>query len=66
VLDIDEHPLVPTREDVSSAVRGCAGGLARLGRNVSWSSELVRDLADAARVYIQLLGAETGRRQPAE
>jgi amidase len=66
VLVIDEHPLVPTRSDVRYAVVRCGEQLARLGANVSWSSELVPDLADAGRVYIQLLGAETSTRQPAE
>jgi len=66
VLVIDEHPLVPTRADVRSAVVRCAERLASLGVSVSRSSELVPDLADAGRVYIQLLGAETGTRQPPE
>jgi amidase len=57
---------VPTRDDVRSALRRCAERLAQLGTSVAWSSDLVPDLADAGRVYIQLLGAETARRQPAE
>ncbi|MBV9895320.1 MAG: amidase [Chloroflexi bacterium] len=63
VLVVDEHPLVPTRDDVRSAVRRCAERLAGLGTTVAWSSVLVPDLADAGRVYIQLLGAETGTRR---
>jgi amidase len=66
VLVVDEHPLVPTRADVRSAVRRVAEQLTRVGTSVAWSSELVPDLAEAGRVYIQLLGAETGRRQPPE
>jgi len=66
VLVIDEHPLVPTRQEIRAAVLACAQRLAASGAKVAYSSPLVPDLAEAGRVYIQLLGAETSLRQPPE
>ncbi|HEU0169655.1 MAG TPA: amidase [Chloroflexota bacterium] len=62
VLVVDDHPLVPTRKEIRDAVLGCADRLEALGVTVARSSDLVPDLAEAGRVYIQLLGAETSVR----
>jgi amidase len=62
VLVLDDHPLVPTRKEIRDAVLGCADRLEALGVTVARSSDLVPDLAEAGRVYIQLLGAETSVR----
>jgi amidase len=66
ILVLDAHPLVPTARVVSDAVSRLADRLARLGATVARSSPRVPDLAEAGRVYIQLLGAETNSRMPAD
>ncbi|MBV8087724.1 MAG: amidase [Chloroflexi bacterium] len=66
VLVVDEHPLVPTRKEIRAAVQACADRLESLGANVARSSPLVPDLAEAGRVYVQLLSSETTLRMPAE
>lgn len=64
VLVIDEHPLVPTRQEIRDAVSRFANKLERVGVKLARSSNLVPDLARAGRVYTQLLGAETNNRMP--
>ncbi len=66
VLIVDQHPLVPTRQEIRGAVLACADRLEALGVKVAHSSDLVPDLAEAGRVYVQLLGSETSLRQPPE
>jgi amidase len=66
VLVVDEHPLVPTRREIKDAVSRFSGKLDKAGVTVTRSSNLVPDLAEAGRVYLQLLGAETNNRMPPE
>jgi amidase len=64
VLVVDDHPLVPTRREIRDAVARFADKLEKAGVKVARSSNLVPDLAQAGRVYVQLLGAETNNRMP--
>jgi amidase len=66
VLVIDQHPLAPTGPEMRGALGRLAGGLAALGVHVGHDSERLPDLAEAARVYVALLGAESSARAAPE
>lgn len=55
VLVIDTHPLMPTSDSVRSAIGGLTGRLAKLGVKIGYSSASLPDLADSARLYMNLL-----------
>jgi amidase len=62
VLVIDEHPLAPTAPEIQGALNGLAERVAKAGASVGRKSDALPDLAEAARVYIALLGAEDNAR----
>ncbi|HVV93158.1 MAG TPA: amidase [Hyphomicrobiales bacterium] len=62
VLVIDRHPLAPTAEAIRAALDRLAAEVAGAGAKVGRASDLVPDLADAGRTYVQLLMAESGTR----
>ena len=65
-LVIDAHPLCPTAASVRGALDRLADGLARAGASVSRSERQVPDLAETARVYVELLAAFRAANIPAE
>jgi amidase len=66
VLVIDEHPLLPTAQAVSTAVGQLAERLAKAGVKVAHTSPLLPDLGESARLYMRLLLAALAERWPAE
>ncbi|MDQ8730951.1 amidase [Bradyrhizobium sp. LHD-71] len=55
ILVLDTHPLLPTASSVRTAIGALADGLARQGAKVERQSDLLPDLASAARLYMRLL-----------
>ena len=66
VLVIEEHPLMPTGAAVRAGVNRVADALADGGARVERHSPLLPDLADAARLYMQLLISGSVARFPVE
>jgi amidase len=66
VLVLDTHPLLPTAQSIRAAIDRFADRLSKAGANVARSSPLVPDLAQAARIYMQLLLSIFGAYVPAE
>ncbi|WP_329059121.1 amidase [Amycolatopsis sp. NBC_01480] len=66
VLVIEEHPLMPTGAAVRAGVNRVADALADGGARVERQSSLLPDLADAARLYMQLLISGSVARFPIE
>ncbi len=66
VLVLDVYPEVPTSADVAHAIETLAERLAASGVNVAREAAMLPDLAQAARVYMQLLNAFFGSDLPLE
>ncbi|GAA3545548.1 amidase [Nonomuraea rosea] len=66
VLVLDEHPLLPTGSAVRAGVNRVAAALADGGARVERHSPLLPDLAEAARLYMQLLISGSVARFPIE
>jgi amidase len=66
VLVIDSHPLMPTSNAVRTAIGALAEGLSKLGTKVTYKSALLPNLADSARLYMQLLNAAKSPRESSE
>jgi amidase len=64
VLVIETHPLVPTGLAVRTALGRLSGLLVRCGVKVGYTSPLLPDLADTARVYMRLLYSFRGAVAP--
>jgi amidase len=64
VLVIEAHPLVPTGLAVRTALGRLSERLVRSGVKVGYTSPLLPDLADAARVYMRLLYSFRGAVAP--
>ena len=64
VLVLDTHPLLPTSNDVRSAIHRFAGDLARAGCNVARTSALLPDLTVIATAFGQLLLSLFGADMP--
>jgi amidase len=57
VLAIDTHPLIPTGNEVRTAMDRLADRLSKLGAKVTRNSASLPSLADSARLYMKLLNA---------
>lgn len=55
IFVLAQHPLLPTAEAVRSALDQIASGLAKTGAKVERTNPLLPDLAQAGRIYMQLL-----------
>ncbi|WP_433889278.1 amidase [Streptomyces sp. CA-111067] len=66
VLVLDDHPLIPTGSAVRAGVHRVADALAAGGARVRRSSALLPDLAEAGRLYTQLLFSGSVARFPVE
>ncbi|MFF0294670.1 amidase [Kitasatospora sp. NPDC004614] len=66
VLVVEEHPYIPTGSAVRAGLNRVADALVAGGARVDRHSPLLPDLADAARIYRQLLFAGTIARFPVE
>lgn len=66
VLVIDTHPLCPTAASVQSALDRVAEHLAKTGATISRTSPLLPDLAQTARIYVELLAAGSAADLPAD
>src|SRR5262245_7181955 len=55
VLILDTHPLIPTANDVRSALATLAAGLEKLGVKTGRDSALLPDLVESAKLYTRLL-----------
>jgi amidase len=66
VLLLDSHPLCPTAGSVRGALDRLADGLGKAGCMVARTSPLMPDLAETARVYVELLAAANAADLPAE
>jgi amidase len=66
VLVLDEHPLLPTGTAVRTGVNRVADALADGGAHVVRHTPLLPDLAEAARLYTQLLFSGSVARFPIE
>lgn len=66
VLVVDSHPLCPTAISVQTALDRLADRLGKTGATVSRSSPLLPDLAETARVYVELLAAGRATQLPAD
>lgn len=66
VLVLDEHPLLPTGSAVRAGVNRVAAALACSGARVERHSRLLPDLAEAARLSMQLLISGSVARFPLE
>lgn len=64
VLVLDEHPLIPTADDVRAALAELAQTLESDGVQVSRSSGLLPDPIEGARVYMRLLLASIAAAYP--
>lgn len=65
VLALDTHPLLPTSNDVRTAVGRFADSLRGAGARVERESELLPDLALVATTFAQLLASFVGADMPA-
>jgi amidase len=66
VLVADTHPLCPTAASVRDALNRLADRLTRAGAKVARASPLLPDLAEAARVHVELLNAFLAADLPAD
>ncbi|MBE1573992.1 amidase [Amycolatopsis roodepoortensis] len=66
VLVVDDHPLIPTGAAVRAGVRRVADALGGGGAHVAWHSPLLPDLAEAAKLYMELLISGSVARFPIE
>lgn len=66
VLIVDTHPLLPTAQSIRTAIDRFAEKLGKTGVKVARSSPLLPDLAQMARIYMQLLMSFVGADMPAE
>jgi amidase len=66
VLVIDSHPLMPTSAAIRAALDRLADRLVKAGSKVARTSPLLPDLAENARIYMQLLFAFFGADWPIE
>ncbi|KFU76183.1 amidase [Amycolatopsis lurida] len=66
VLVIDDHPLIPTGAAVRAGVRRVADALVDGGAHVASRSPLLPDLAEAAKLYMELLISGSVARFPIE
>jgi amidase len=57
VLVIDEHPLLPTAQNIRAALESMAERLAKSGATVARTSPLLPDLARVGRAFVQMLAA---------
>jgi amidase len=57
VLVIDEHPLLPTAQNIRAALESMAERLAKSGATVARTSPLLPDLARVGRSFVQMLAA---------
>jgi amidase len=65
VLVIDTHPLLPTGSMVRSALNQMVERLAKVGAKVAYTSPLLPNLADSARIYMRLLSSLGAANAPA-
>jgi amidase len=65
VLVVDQHPLCPTASSVRAAVDHLADRLTQAGANIARASPLLPDLAQAARLHVELLLAGRSADLPA-
>jgi amidase len=66
ILVLDQHPLVPTSNAVSTAIHRFAGSLQRAGCKVDWHSPLLPDLERSATTFAHLLLSFFGADMPDE
>ncbi len=66
VLVIDTHPLMPTGNAVRTAIGRLAKQLEETGTKVAYSSSLLPNLAESARLYVTLLASVKGAGLPAD
>jgi len=66
VLVVDTHPLLPTGNDVASAIEHLAARLEPTVGKMARASALLPDLAMNARIFMQLLGSAFGADMPPE
>ncbi|MFE6611325.1 amidase [Amycolatopsis sp. NPDC057786] len=66
VLVVDDHPLIPAGAAVRAGVRRVADALVGGGARVAWRSPLLPDLAEAAKLYMELLISGSVARFPIE
>jgi amidase len=66
VLVIDTHPLIPTAASVRAALEALAARLVSVGTKVAYSSALLPDFAEGARIYTRLLSSIFGAYLPPE
>jgi amidase len=66
VLVVDTHPLCPTAASVQSALDQLADRLGRAGASVARASPLLPDLAEIARLHVELLTAQRSADLPAD
>jgi amidase len=66
VLVVDTHPLCPTAASIRDALDHLADRLSRAGAKVARKSPLLPDLAEAARVHVELLSAGRAAELPAD
>jgi amidase len=66
VLVVDTHPLCPTAASVRDALDHLADRLSRAGAKVARGSPLLPDLAEAARVHVELVAAGRAADLPAD
>jgi len=66
VLVIDSHPCARVESEISERLAVLAQDLSRAGARVTHGSDLLPDLEDAHRVYMDVLVAVMSRRRPPE
>jgi amidase len=66
ILLIDTHPLCPSATGVRAALDRLAERLSRTGCSVARASPLLPDLAETARIYVQLLSASSAADLPSD
>lgn len=66
VLVIDSHPCAGVESEISERLAVLAQDLSRAGARVAHGSDLLPDLEDAHRVYMDVLVAVMSRRRPPE
>ena len=64
ILVVDTHPLIPTSEEVRTAINRLASDLAAAGVRVERHSPLLPDQIEAARLYMRLLLAAIAATYP--
>jgi len=64
VLIITEHPLAPVDDEIRAGIQGLGDRLAAVGVQVARSSDLLPDLEEVNRVYMDILMPSMSRGQP--